>query len=31
MTITNFAGSFGVSLYSATAHSTQMAATGCTP
>ena len=29
--ITNFAGSFGVSLYSAAAHSTQMAATGCTP
>jgi len=29
--ITNFAGSFGVSLYSALAHSTQMAATGCTP
>jgi hypothetical protein len=28
--ITNFAGSFGVSLYSAAAHSTQMAATGCT-
>jgi hypothetical protein len=31
MNITNFAGSFGVSLYSANAHSTQMAATGCTP
>ena len=29
MNITNFAGSFGVSLYSAAAHSTQMAATGC--
>jgi hypothetical protein len=29
--VTNFAGSFGVSLYSAAAHSTQMAATGCTP
>ena len=29
--ITNFAGSFGVSLYSTAAHSTQMAATGCTP
>ena len=29
--ITNFAGSFGVSLYSGAAHSTQMAATGCTP
>jgi hypothetical protein len=28
--ITNFAGSFGVSLYSTAAHSTQMAATGCT-
>jgi hypothetical protein len=31
LNITNFAGSFGVSLYSAAAHSTQMAATGCTP
>jgi hypothetical protein len=29
--VTNFAGSFGVSLYNAAAHSTQMAATGCTP
>jgi len=29
--VTNFAGSFGVSLYSAADHSTQMAASGCTP
>ena len=27
--ITNFGGSFGVSLYSAASHSTQMAASGC--
>lgn len=29
--ITNFAGSFGLSLYSSAAHSTQMAASGCAP
>jgi hypothetical protein len=29
MNITNFDGSFGVSLYSATDHSTQLAASGC--
>jgi hypothetical protein len=29
--INNFAGSFGLSLYSSAAHSTQMVATGCSP
>jgi hypothetical protein len=29
--LSNFAGSFGLSLYSSAAHSTQMAASGCAP